>query len=43
MEFSTTGLTPLPPYLAKIMDNFEKYQLFYGNNKWSIIEINCIQ
>ena len=43
MEFSMIDLSPPPPpYLAKIMENFEKYYLFYGLKKWSSIEINCI-
>ena len=43
MENSIIGLTtPSPPFMAKIMENFEKYQLFYGLKKWSSIEINCI-
>ena len=29
IENSVTGLTP-PPILAKIMENFEKYLLFYA-------------
>ena len=40
MENSIIGLPP--PFLAKIMENFEKYLLFYGLKKWSSIEINCI-
>ena len=40
MENSIIGLTPLsPPFLAKIMENFEKNSLFYGLKKWSSIEI----
>ena len=31
-----------PPILAKIMENFKKYFLFYALKKWSGIEINCI-
>ena len=41
MENSRIGLTP-PPFFAKIMENFEKYQLFYGLKKLFSIEINCI-
>ena len=29
------------PYLAKITENLEKYQLFFGLKKESSIEINC--
>ena len=43
MENYIIGLTPPPPpFLAKIMENFEKYKLLYGLKKWSSIEINCI-
>ena len=43
MENSIIGLTPpTPPFLDKIMENFEKYWLFNGLKKWSSIKINCI-
>ena len=39
MENTKIRLTPLPPFLAKIMENFEKYQLFYCKKKWSSIAL----
>ena len=39
MENPIIGLTPpSTPFLAKIMENFEKYWLSYGLKKWSSIE-----
>ena len=32
----------LHPFLAKIMENFEKCYLFYSLKKWSSIELKCI-
>ena len=42
MENSIIGpIPPSPHLLAKIMENFDKYLLFYGLKKWFTIEINC--
>ena len=41
-KFHNWSDPPLPTFLVTIMENFEKYLLFYSLKKWSSIELKCI-